>query len=73
MAKHVCYQEDKINKLDDVLDEIKKDIALLLELKDDIKRNSEFRIQSKSIIGFISFIFAVFGAGIMWLISKFNS
>ena len=73
MTKHICTQEDKINKLDNVLDEIKTDIALLLELKEDIKKNSEFRIQSRSIIGFLAFIFAVFGAGIMWVVSKFNS
>ncbi len=73
MTKHICTQEDKINKLDNVLDEIKTDIALLLELKEDIKKNSEFRIQSRSIIGFLAFIFAVFGAGIMWVVNKFNS
>ena len=39
----------------------------------EVKLNSEFRIQSKTIIGVVAFIFTVFGASICWVVSKMNS
>jgi len=73
MTKNRHSQEEKIDRLDKAIYQIKNDMAILIDLKEDIKKNSEFRIQSRSIIGFVAFIFAVFGAGIMWILSKLSS
>lgn len=58
--------------LDLILEQLNHIRADLLEIKADHKLNTEFRIQSKGIIGFVAFISTVFGAALVWLISKIN-
>ena len=77
---HKCSQQekflqidDKFSRLDSKLDSIEAKLAVLVDLKDDIKKNSEFRIQSKSVVGFLAFIFTIIGGLIFWLFSKINS
>ncbi|GAG57086.1 unnamed protein product [marine sediment metagenome] len=73
MAAHKCLQVDKIQRMEDKFDSIEEKLAVLVDLKDDIKANSEFRIQSKGVIGFVAFLFTAFGAGIFWLFSLISS
>ena len=73
MGEHECVQKEKISKLDDKLDSIESKLAVLVELKADIKSNSEFRIQAKTIVGAISFFFMVLGGLIVWAVTKFTS
>ena len=77
MAKHDCIQKERMDRFDsriekifEKLDEIVINTASLPELKQEIKANSEFRLQAKGIIGGITFLSMLLGSFIVWAFSK---
>ena len=51
-------------KIDSIKTNLKEDII------PEVKKNSEFRIKAKGIIGSITFISTLLGAGVMFIINK---
>ena len=67
MVVHKCNKEVE-------LQQIKDDVKYIRESIDRIclesKQNTEFRLESKGVIGAISFVSAVFGGLILWVMTK---
>ena len=69
MVTHKCNKEREIGTIIQKIDDLSADFK---EVKAEIRENSSFRLQSKSVIGFAAFIFAAFGGFIMWTINKLS-
>ena len=84
MVRHTCTQKErlkeiterqnrfdgKLDRIFDKLDTIENNTATLPQIKDDVKQNTEFRIKSTGIIGFVAFICTTLGGGIVWLFMR---
>jgi hypothetical protein len=49
---------------------IDKNTAILPDLKEDIKVNTQFRLKASGVIAFVAFSAATFGAGVVFIVSK---
>lgn len=67
MATHKCNKEREIGMILQELKDFKEDWK---EMKTEIKENSLFRNQSKTIIGLVAFIATAFGGLVMWIADK---
>jgi ferric-dicitrate binding protein FerR (iron transport regulator) len=63
-------QDNRLEQIYACLKQIEIQTAMLPELKQEIKKNTEFRTQSKAIVGFIVLFAAVLGGAVLWLASK---
>ena len=62
--------DDKFNKLIDKIDKINENTTGLLDLKEENKLNSNFRLKASGAMALIAFSAATFGAGVVFIITK---
>ena len=77
MANHVCNKEREIGQILQEIKDFRKESSdadirtqlVVLEVRNEVKENTMFRVQAKTIIGFVAFVSAGLGGAIMWLIN----
>ena len=64
--------DTKIDRIFEKLEKIENNTAILPDIKADVKENTEFRIKSTGIIGFVAFVCTALGSLIMWIATRFS-
>jgi len=77
MANHVCNKEREIGQILQEIKDFRKESSdadirtqlVVLEVRNEVKENTMFRVQAKTILGGVAFISSLLGGAIMWLVN----